>query len=229
MPAETPITPLAVPLDDSGVLLVGGTFDPPHVAHVGLACRARDARSPGAALVFVPAAQSPHKETGPKASDADRVAMLELATGGVASAGVWTDELDRARAGAPSYWVETLDRVRRLVGERPLQFVIGADQAAAFDRWREARRILELAEPVVLLREPLGTVDALLDVMRGAWSAGELDRWRSWCVDVGTIDVSATEIRALLRADRESARLESVLAPGVLEFIRKRGLYAPDA
>jgi hypothetical protein len=108
-------------------------------------------------------------------------------------------DLDRADRASASYWVDTIERARTLVGDAWLGFVIGADQAVAFDRWREARRILELAEPVVLLREPWGSAGSLLDAMRDGWSDAELARWASWCVDVGTIGVSATEIRGLLR------------------------------
>lgn len=221
-------SPMPVAIPDAGVLLVGGTFDPPHVAHVELACRARDARRPGAGLVFVPAARSPHKASGPSAGDADREAMLERALADVEGAGVWTDEIDRAAMGGASYWVDTLQRARSLVGDGWLGFVIGADQAVAFHRWREPRRILELAEPVVLLREPWETVDGMCASMPDAWTPAELGRWASWCVDVGTINVSATQIRSLLGADRENARLESVLAPGVLDLIRERGLYLAD-
>lgn len=179
--------------------------------------------------MFVPAARSPHKSSGPLASDSERAAMLELAIESVEHAGVWTDEIDRAASGEPSYWIDTLERARSLVGDAWLGFVLGADQAVAFDRWREARRILKLAEPLVLLREPWGSAEVLLGAMRDAWSDAELERWASWCVDVGTMDVSATEIRALLRDDRENARLESLLSPGVLGFIRERGLYRADA
>ena len=213
----------------TGLLLVGGTFDPPHVAHVELADRGRGVRRPGAGLVFVPAARSPHKASGPIAGDADRVAMLGCALEGIEKAGVWTDEIDRASAGGASYWVDTLARARSLVGDAWLGFVIGADQAVAFDRWRDARRILDLAEPVVLLRDPWGSAGSLLDAMGGAWSSAELERWASWCVDVGTIGLSATEVRGLLASDRENARLESMLAPGVLRFIRERGLYMRES
>lgn len=224
-------TPMPVSVSDAGILLVGGTFDPPHLAHVALPVRARDAARPGASLVFVPAARSPHKSAGPAASDADRVAMLEAAIDGVADAGVWTDELDRAEAGEASYWVDTVARARSLVGDRPVGFVIGSDQAVAFDRWREARRILELAEPVVLLREPWGSVGELREAIsaNGAWSEAEADRLAGAAVDVGTIDVSATEIRELLAVDRENARLESLLAPGVLRLIRDDGLYSSSS
>ena len=81
----------------------------------------------------------------------------------------------------------------------------------------------------MLLREPWGSAEVLLGAMRDAWSDAERERWAAWCVDVGTMDVSATEIRALLRDDRENARLESLLSPGVLGFIRERGLYRADA
>jgi nicotinate-nucleotide adenylyltransferase len=226
MDSTGPVSPMPMAIPDEGVLLVGGTFDPPHVAHAELAARARGVRRPGAALVFVPAARSPHKDTGPVASDADRVAMLGLALDGIERAGVWTDEIDRAGACGASYWVDTLERARTLVGDAWLGFVIGADQAVAFDRWREARRILELAEPVVLLREPFGSSRALIEAMGESWSEAELERWASWCVDVGTIGVSATELRGLLASDRENARLEAMLAPGVLNLIRERGLYA---
>lgn len=80
------------------VLLMGGTFDPPHVAHVAQARSAlRRAMAPGAWLVLVPAARSPLKRGGPGARDRDRVAMLRAAFAGVGRATVWTDELDRAR------------------------------------------------------------------------------------------------------------------------------------
>lgn len=224
--------PVMLPLSigDDGVLLVGGSFDPPHIAHVELVARARDAVMPGAPAVFVPASRSPHKATGPAASDSDRAAMLGLAIAGVPRAGVWRDELERAVGGGPSYWVDTLSRARALVGDAPIRFVIGADQALALHRWRDAGRILMLAQPVVLLREPHGTVEALGESLRetGAWSDAQVAQLCALTADVGTIDVSATELRMLLRDDRKNARLEPMLAPGVLEFILDRGLYAAD-
>ena len=114
------------------VVLFGGTFDPPHRGHVELPVRVRDEleRRAGCVgegwLVYVPAARSPHKERGPVVSDADRVEMLGRAIAGVPRAGVWTEEIDRARAQQeaggdgrdaratePSFTVETVRRARR--------------------------------------------------------------------------------------------------------------------
>lgn len=136
-----PATPLAVPRSARRVILFGGTFDPPHRAHVELplAARAliegRDAASGGGAdaaawLVFVPAARSPHKQEGPQAGDEDRIEMLRIALGeaGVREGepdrvAIWSDEIDRANwaarhgsAGRPSYMVETVRRVPAALG-----------------------------------------------------------------------------------------------------------------
>lgn len=207
----------------SGVVLVGGTFDPPHRGHVELSAAARDRVAPGARLVFVPAARSPHKTSGPAASDADRVAMLELAIAGVPGAEVWSDELDRAGKGEASYWVTTLDRARgRFPGAR-LWFVIGADQAVELYRWREPGRILSLAEVIVLPRAPWSDAVSLRAALLGcgAWEAELLERIVAGLVGVGVMPVSATDIRRALAEGKEPAELH----PAVRAYITQRGLY----
>ncbi|MEM9165988.1 MAG: nicotinate-nicotinamide nucleotide adenylyltransferase [Planctomycetota bacterium] len=225
MDLSEPITPL--PMDASSWLLVGGTFDPPHIGHVVLPSRARDTTCPDAALLFVPAARSPHKPAGPNVSDAERLDLVRAAIGDVPNAAVWTDELDRAGAGTPSYWVETLRRLRSIAPDAGLRFVVGADQALALHRWRESAAILRLAQPVVLLRDPVETQHELLAGLEalGTWSASEVGTLAAQAADVGTFAGSSTEARRMLADDPENTRLESLLAPGVLEIIRERGLY----
>ncbi len=218
MPDDTAITPWPAP-PDAPTLLFGGSFDPPHLGHVELAVAARDAALPdGAWVVWVPAARSPHKEsTG--ASAEDRLTMLRLATEGVARGAIWTDELDRAGRGEPSYWVDTLERARAARGGgAALRFLIGADQAVAFHRWREARRILSLAEPLVIPRGAVADAPALLEALgaTGAWEAPDLERWEGWFVATGMLDASSTGARA-----GESRALH----PSVRAHIEARGLY----
>jgi nicotinate-nucleotide adenylyltransferase len=208
-----------------GVVLVGGTFDPPHRGHVALSAAARDAVVPGARLVFVPAARSPHKASGPVADDADRVAMLHLALAGVPGTEVWTDEIDRAVLGEPSYWITTLERAVHYFHGARLWFVIGADQAVALHRWREPRRLLELAEPVVLPREPWTTPASLGSALResGAWDGPAVERLAAALVDVGVMPMSATQIRHMLESEGDAG---SWLHPAVASYIARRGLYA---
>lgn len=212
------------------MLLFGGTFDPPHEGHLTLAQRARDAWAPGGSawVVFVPAARSPHKGTGPEASGPDRIAMLEAALAGAARAGVWGEEVRRGELSdppEPSYWVDTLETAR--AAARPgvrLGFLIGSDQLVALPRWRAWRRILELAEPVVVLRDPHRTVLGLLDALRGepAWGGECVEAWGDRVVRLPLMDVSATVIRGRLRAGEADA---PGVPAGVMGVIRARGLY----
>ncbi len=210
-----------------GVLLFGGTFDPPHSAHVGLSQLARDAAMPaGSWLVFVPAARSPHKVAGPAASDEHRVRMLQLALAGVANAAVWTEEIERAHAGGASYWVDTLRVARdRLGSKATLRFLIGADQAASFHKWKDCREILRLAEPVVMLRPPVSDAHTLDEALRqaGEWSPAERAWWIERIVELPVVETNATALREQL-ASGEAVGAEQ-LHPEVERFIREHGLY----
>lgn len=237
---DAPISPLGVPAGTPLVVLIGGTFDPPHVAHIELPLRVRDelerrAGCEGRAwLVYIPAARSPHKETGPVASDAERAEMLRLALADRDRTAVWTDEIDRAAAGVPSYTVETVRRARRWLDDHGgaatrLRLLIGADQALAFHRWREPGALAEIAEPAVMLRPPIDTPEELAEGLRqtGAWSGSQLREWGARAVHVGVIDAAATSVRELLAAPvRDGAKLRELLDERVLEYIEANGLYA---
>lgn len=231
------ISPMPPPDAAAEILLVGGSFDPPTRVHarIAVAARAEALDAPGdrppAWILFVPAARSPLKPDPPEA-DAHRDAMLRLVTLSIPYAGVWTDELDRAAAGAPSYWIDTLRRARAIRPDARFSFLIGADQAAEFHRWREARAIISLARPLVVLREPWTDADTLLAHMQrsGEWSDTEIAQWQSTVLAMPPIRGSSTEARsALAQTPRDTETLEDLLDPAVLEYITAHRLYEPDA
>lgn len=247
-PVSPPITPMPVARDAPMVILFGGTFDPPHRAHVELPRRVRQSLEQRAGvigrawLVYVPAARSPLKTSGPGASEEDRLAMVRLAIGGAGleRAGVWTDEIDRSRAGgdgaAPSYTIDTVERARRWLDSRAagpaaLRLLIGADQAAQFHRWRRAREVIHLAEPVVMARRgDAGLAAASGGVIgqmgaSGFWGDDELEQWRARLMDDVVMDDSSTVVRAALRGAGGGAGAAPEVEPGVLAYIRSRGLY----
>ena len=61
------------------IALFGGTFDPIHEGHLEIAEKAHTALSLDQVL-FLPCRQSPHKKSGPLASEEDRLQMIKLAT-----------------------------------------------------------------------------------------------------------------------------------------------------
>ncbi len=171
--------------------LFGGSFDPVHAGHVAL----------------VPAACSPHKaDRRTEAPEADRLELVRLAFAGVDDVTVDGRELSRS---GPSY---TIDTLAELAAEHPgdrWRLVMGADQAAAFDRWRDPERLLALAEPVVVARGPVRLAGVL------AGRALVLDDFRH--------PASSTAIRAALAAGRLPG--PDLLPDAVAQAIVRRRLY----
>ena len=201
----------------SSLLIFGGTFDPPHLAHTRLPPLV--AKRLGAdRIIYVPAAANPLKPNRPTPAR-HRLAMLRLAIASVPDAEIDSIELDRP---GPSYTVETLEALReRYDDDVELRLLIGADQVPDFDRWREPQRILELATPAVLLRPP-GDERAFRERLAGFFPPHLADRWVSWTVPVPPMDITATEIRRRLSARED---VSDLLDPVVADYIREHGLY----
>jgi nicotinate-nucleotide adenylyltransferase len=191
--------------------LFGGTFDPPHVAHLIVAqdaLRVLDLDR----IVFVPAAVPPHKRTAPITDAALRLVMVRAALAGDDRFVV--DDIELERPG-PSYTVDTLRTYRDRHRDAALFLLLGADQYADFATWRETDAIHQLATLAVLRRGGDSGSDGDGD---GASDEGILR------VAVTRIDVSSTDIRRRVAAG-EPIRY---LVPAAVErLIRERALYSP--
>lgn len=202
----------------SRILLFGGSFDPTHRAHTELAAHAAGALDCGR-IIFIPAARSPFKRGQAPTSAEHRIAMLEIASRAIAGAEVSSIEVER---GGVSYFVDTLEALRETIGPKPeLFFLIGADQAIAFDRWRAQERIIAMATPVVLLRRPW-TRERFRTALEEKFPPEDPDVWLDRAVDAPLIDVSSTEIRRRLGAGEDT---DDMLDPDVLAYIRTHALY----
>lgn len=195
------------------LLIFGGSFDPPHVAHVLLPELVMTAIGADA-VAYVPAARQPLKADQLATAAHHRLAMLRLALRGKSHAMILTDELDRANDGRPSYTIDTLEALRRrLPRATRMRLLIGADQLRLFGKWKNPRRIIELAEPVVMLRPP-DTRATLLAACDATWDGR--------FVPTPTMNVSATDIR---RRIREGLSTDGLLDRAVADYIEKHRLY----
>ncbi len=220
--------PLPAPL---GIL--GGTFDPIHVAHLRLAEEAT--RQLGlAGIVWIPAGNPWHR-SAPMVSGQHRLAMVRLATADHPDHMVDDAEV---HSPAPSYTVPTLERLRRRHGaDRPLVLLMGADAFLGLTTWHRWRDLFRLAHLGVASRPTFDLVPErmpleLADEFRRraapsgalvAAAAGAITRFR---LEAGT--VSATEVRHRLRQSTPpDAPLAELLPPAVLDYIRQHRLYLP--
>lgn len=206
-------------MSSTKLLIFGGTFDPPHRAHTVLPPLVAQ-RIDCDRILYVPATLNPLKMDHPPTPAHHRVAMLRMAIASVANAEICTIELERP---GPSFTVDTLQSLHEQHdADIQLRLLLGSDQALEFVKWKDWRRILELATPAVLLRPPLDRSQFHAQVCK-AHPPDLAERWCDWIVDTPKLDISATELRDRLASDEG---LDELLDPGVLEYIRDHQLYA---
>jgi nicotinate-nucleotide adenylyltransferase len=128
--------------------IFGGSFDPPHTAHIQMALLATE-RIPLDFLYFIPSYQAPLKEHQPLAAPEHRVAMLEQLTGVRTDWAVHTYEI-RQRRTVPT--IETVGHLRSNDPEDSYFLIIGGDQLAQFDRWEQADKLAEMVQIVCFTR-----------------------------------------------------------------------------
>lgn len=190
--------------------IFGGTFDPPHNGHLALA-RACIKELALDELLFVPAAQNPLKNLGPRASANDRLTMLSLLVAGEPNMGVVDLEIQR---GGTSYTVDTLTELG-LVQPAEYWFLLGADALKGFGQWKNPSKILRLARLGVVLRPSQADADVVTRF-------GEPYRDRVDLVRMPPVDVSSTEIRNRLARGQT---ITPYVPQEILAYIEEKGLY----
>ena len=133
------------------VALFGGTFDPPHRGHLGIATAAADAFHLDT-ILFTPAGRQPLKPRRPPTPFADRLAMTALAC--QHDPRFEPSTLDAPRPdGPPNFTVDTLDALRHQLPPDALVFnLVGADSFLDLPLWHQPERLLELADWIVVSR-----------------------------------------------------------------------------
>ena len=134
--------------------IMGGSFDPPHKAHLEISNAAFDFLSLDE-IVFIPAFSAPLKPQPHFASFADRLKMLGLALQKFGRRHRVL-EIERERGGV-SYSIDTAAYLKEMFGGAKLFWIIGADQLRSLHKWREVERLSQIVEFAVFKRgeEPL--------------------------------------------------------------------------
>ena len=181
--------------------LLGGSFDPIHHGHLILARAAKEELALDR-IVFIPANKSPHKTDTNPATPEDRWAMVNLAIRG--EEGFEASDLELRRP-APSYTVDTLQEFKARYPGDEFTLLIGADNVATFETWREPDEIRRLARIAVLDR---------------AGGAAAHD----WPVVQRLVDISSTDIRTRVAAGRS---IRYLTPDAVCDYIHGHRLYRP--
>ena len=193
--------------------ILGGTFDPPHLGHLWLATLAREQMGLHRVL-FMPAAQPPHKPGRPVTSATDRLVMTRLAIADDPSFELSPLEMERT---GPSYTIDSVEELRRIYPDASLFLIMATDSFSQIDTWREPDRLLSLIEFIVgprpghpspepdAIRERFGEAAERIHVLNGP-----------------SLDVSSSEIRRRVAAGHS---IRYLVPRAVHDFIVDRGFY----
>lgn len=202
------------------VILFGGSFDPIHNGHLGMAEFTRGRLDAGQ-VIFIPAKRSPLKPHAPAADDAARLEMIRLAIEGRAGFEVSDFELRRR---PPSYTYDTVAHFRKTFGrDTRLYWLVGLDAARELHRWHRVRELADLCHLTLIRRGGIEGPD--WERIENALGPDRAARLRADMIETPLIEVSSTEIR------RKCARgedIRSLVPPAVAGYIQSRGLYKEE-
>jgi nicotinate-nucleotide adenylyltransferase len=192
--------------------ILGGTFNPPHIAHLVSAQEARQQLQLDRVLL-VPVSVPPHKELPDDPGPARRGEMCDL----VAREEEWlhVSRMEVERGGV-SYTVETLRELTAASDDEHV-VLLGADVARGLPGWRQPDEILHLAQVAVAGRQ--GNQEA--EVRMALTGLGKAIDGIVF-FDMPRLDISSSDIRARVAAGRP---IRHLVPACILEYIEREGLY----
>jgi len=153
--------------------ILGGTFDPVHFGHLQLAKAALNECSLEK-IIFIPAADPPHKKHLNISSFHHRLAMLEIVCSSQNNFSVSHIEHDLPK---PSYTIDTLKYLQKKHPDSQLFFIIGGDSLLDFPEWKSYQDIFKRVHVVIANRKGL-QIALLKDVLRDLGFTQVENRWK---------------------------------------------------
>ena len=192
--------------------IFGGTFNPPHIAHVRVAKAFRESMDLDQ-IMLIPTNEPPHKSYSGSVSADDRFKMCQLAFSDIPNACVSDIEIAR---GGKSYTVETLSSLSS--EDTELYLLCGTDMFLSLDTWFQAKRIFTLASICYVRREADAELTSLIEEKREKY----INEYGARIFEIPTAveEISSTEVRERMLSGDFSG-----IPTSVIVYIKERNLY----
>lgn len=215
--------------------LLGGTFDPITLGHLGLARDIQEKVNLDR-IWFVPAWQSPHKQDQPPTDASHRLSMLKEALAPYPHFEISEIELDKKKI---SYTANTLSALQHQHPDSEWYLVLGMDTFRDFTTWKNVREILESAHLTVATRPGYPndlapkTLKAMVDGLPFSYQlhrqakgvqtylCQETGKTLIFC-DIRPLDISSSEIRKRVKC---GLSVKKMLPPEIERYIMAHRLY----
>ncbi len=194
--------------------IMGGTFDPVHIAHLFIAEAARDAYQLDRVL-FIPTGDPPHKKANRLAPGKERVRMLEEAIHDNPAFKV--DDMEIVRGGT-TYTVDTLKELRSKYPDSLLYFIIGGDTLLDLKNWRNFKSVAQMCSFIAYQRPGYHNEEMEREALELAKSYNAHIHF----AEGPNLEISSKYIRRRLTMNQS---IRYLVPARVEEYIRKHQLY----
>ena len=192
--------------------VLGGTFDPIHLAHLVAAEEVR-VRIALERVLFVPAGLPPHKLHMNVTPTEHRLKMVELAIASNPHFAISKVDIDRS---GPSYTVDTIELLRDEWGGGEIYFIMGSDSLLDILTWHNPQRLIRLCRFAVVSRPGYHVdLDELDDLLPGVASRVQM-------LNAPELAISSTDIQ---RRVREGLSIKYQVPEAVEDYIYQHKLY----
>ncbi|MEK7819285.1 MAG: nicotinate (nicotinamide) nucleotide adenylyltransferase [Bacteroidota bacterium] len=185
------------------IAIYGGSFNPPHNAHLEIAKKSIELLSIDK-VIFVPTNISPHKiENENIVSGIQRLEMLSLLIGLTKKIEISDYEIQNHGI---SYTIETLKYFSKIFPTDELFLIIGEDNLTDLNSWKDILEIKKLVKYIVVPRD------------------NEELKNSSDCIilNIKPIDISSSKTRKYILEGKDTSKM---IPSDVNDFIKKNKLY----
>ena len=190
--------------------ILGGTFNPPHIAHINIAkyvCSQLSYQR----IIFVPSYISPHKEPINNISIEDRYNMTALAIKDYNQFYIEDYEINQKSV---SYTINTIEHIYKTYEdiEDRLALIIGSDLIADFDKWSKSKDIADKVDIIAISRT---NADKIEDI--------NIEKYKMKLLYIDYMNISSTIIREKIYSDDDITK--NMLDQKVYDYIKEHNLY----
>lgn len=204
----------------SGKVFFGGSFDPPHPGHLGVA-RAALQSGRCSHVVWFPGFLPPHKSSARRAPFADRLAMVQLLIAGEKN--MSASDFENRLQLSPSYTIDVLRQLYRETGEKYM-LLIGADSLLNLHTWHRAEELLLEFE---ILTYPRQDSEVTPEKLSAHWDEKSVRKLLQSMIKGDFFEISSSEVRFSMEKTsfRQHIIKEGILTDEVAGYIKKKNLY----
>lgn len=212
--------------------LFGGTFNPIHFGHLRSAEEIYELFALQN-VIFIPAADPPHKNKGNIVPAPCRARMVKLA---IADNPHFSLSLIELRRKGKSYSIETISYFRRRLGQRgQLYFILGLDAFLEISTWKDYQTLFQLCNFVIMTRpgfEKKFSANYLPVELKNCFCYDKKLRgfihesgFGVFPREITGMDISSTMIREKVAKGQS---IKYLLPAGVEEYIYRHKLYQQE-